>query len=229
MRCCCFHMARERKLVLVFALHVPLLGRDLHALAHRESGTGLGDARKRRFEMRGPQPEPGVDALHRRARGVYVEQDAAEFVAVHDGSITDRVGTPGDAALDLSECDFVRDHDCRFDAGTTGSLQIDAGRTQRQPGVDNAFAREVPVAGVLDNGTESDIAHRLAAEIVLVDQPAEGRRHQFLVRTVPVNRVRSTKGDSRAADHGDAYGTTIVQHDASEQYDSHERAATLHY
>ncbi len=222
-------MTREGELVLVFALHVPLLCRLLHALAHRQSRARLHDARKLRREMLRAQPEPRHDAVHRGPRGVHVEQDVPEFVTEYDGRVADGVGAACNPAVDLAEGDLVGNEYCRLDAGPAGALQVHSRGLQGQPGIDHALAGEIPVAGVLDNGAQRDVAHGLAAQVELVDEPLQGRRHEVLVGALPVNGMGATEGDARAADNGNANGTTIVQHNASGESVSHEREATLHY
>ena len=145
-------MTRERQLVLVFALHVPLLGREFHALAHRQAGARFEHTRELRREVLRAQPEPRHDAFHRRTRGVCVEQDVAEFVAEYDRRVADGIGAAGDAAVNLSKGDLVGDQDRRFDAGAAGALQVHAGSSQGQARIDHALAGEIPVARMLDDG-----------------------------------------------------------------------------
>src|SRR5690606_22729928 len=54
-------MARERERVLLLAGDAPLLGRDLHALAHRQPRARLDDGGQARLEVLRPEPEPRLD------------------------------------------------------------------------------------------------------------------------------------------------------------------------
>jgi hypothetical protein len=173
-------------LVLVFTLHVPFFRRDFHALAHGKAGARFDDAGELRRKVPGAQPEPRHDPLHRRASGMHVQQDVAEFVAKHDRRVADGIGAAGDPAVYLAQCDLVGDQDCCFNARAAGALQVHAGRAQRESRVDHALAREIPVARMLDNRTQGDVAHSLAAQIQLRDEPLQGRGHEVLVGALSV-------------------------------------------
>ena len=131
-------------------------------------------------------------------------------------------------AIEARERDLVGDQYRRLDARAAGTLQIHTRRAQRQSRIDHALASEVPVTRMLDDRAKRHIAHGLATQVELDDEPLQGRCHEVLVGALSVDGMRTAERDTRAADHGNANGSTIVQHIASGEV-SHEREATLHY
>ena len=118
---------------------------------------------------------------------MHVQQDMAELVAEDDGRVADGIGAARYAAVDLAESDLVGNEDRGLYAGAAGALQVHSRRFQGQPRVDHALAGEIPVAGMLDNGTQGDVAHGLAAQVELVDEALQGRGHEILVGALPVD------------------------------------------
>src|SRR5690606_8071182 len=102
-------VARESEPVLLLARDVPLLRRDLHALAHREPGPGLDDAREARFEVLRPQLEPRRQALDGRATSPALEQNRAIPLRVHQRHVADTVGAARDPGIDDADRDLARE------------------------------------------------------------------------------------------------------------------------
>ncbi len=220
-------MAGKRQLVLVLALHVPFLGRQFTALAHRQAGPRFGHPGELGFEEARPKAEQRPDAIHEGMCGVHVEQHAAIRIRVDDRRIADRVGAAGDAGLDLAKGDLVRDLDGGFDAGAAGALQVVGRGPNRKPRFDDALACEIPVTGVLDDGAEGDFPECLSLEVQLVDETVECTGHQVLVGQSAVHRVRATKRNACPAYYSDSNGVSVMQH-ALISFLS-RRARTLHH
>ncbi len=92
-----FHVARQRELILVLPGDLEILGRNLHALAHRQACPRLRDGRQLRREESRSQAEPGRYLVHDRPAARAGKDDRAEFVVEDDRCVADRVGAAADA------------------------------------------------------------------------------------------------------------------------------------
>ncbi len=200
-------VALHRELVLLLAADFPLRGHQRAVLAHREAGARLLVARDRRDDVAGAQPGQLLQPPGGRLLAVGVEQHLAQALVEADRRVGGRVGATGDARVDLPEGDLVGDEDRRLEPGAAGLLHVVGGRLGGEPGAEHALAGQVAVARVLEHGAAGDLADRLAAERVALDQPVERRRQHVLVGGARVDRVGAREGNPVAADDGDTTGT----------------------
>src|SRR5947209_3940428 len=122
----------------------------------------------------GPSPNTGFSFAsfsgeepqrpRRRPRRVQLEQQLAEVVVELDGGVARRVEARRDAALDLAERDLVRDRDRRLEAGAARLLDVVGRRVRRQRAAEDALARQVEVAAVLEHPAAGDLAEPGALE-----------------------------------------------------------------
>ena len=69
-----------------------------------------------------------------------------------------------------------------------------------------------PVIGLVVDGAQHGVAHRMALEVVLDDETVQRGRHHVLVGDVAIDRVGTAERNSGTPDHGNSIRATIVQH-----------------
>ncbi len=199
-------MAVVGELVLLGARDLPALGHELGALTHRQAGARLDDRGQHRPEMFRPQPEPRRDARPGGAAAMAGEQQLLVGTRIDHRRVADRIGSAGDAGLDLPERDLVADADGGLEASAAGALQIKSGRLRVEPDRQHALARQVVVPGVLDDRARGYVPEPLALQLEALDHGAKRSREHLLVAGRGVGRVGAGEGNAYATDDGDAPG-----------------------
>jgi hypothetical protein len=82
--------------------------------------------------------------------------------------------------------------------------QVEARRLRIEPRRQYAFARQVEVAGMLDDRAGDHVAEALALKPETSDEAPQCRREQVLVAVARVGAVGAGKGNARAAEDRDA-------------------------
>jgi hypothetical protein len=97
----------------------------------------------------------------------------------------------------------VRELRDRGEAGAAGALQVVGRRLRVQPAAERAFAREVPVARVLDHRTGRDLAELLVSQRKALDQCFHRGGEHVLVARLHVGAIGAREGDAGAAKNRD--------------------------
>jgi len=109
------------------------------------------------------------------------EHGALQVLAVGERHVARAVGAAGDGAVDLAAVDAVRELRHRREAGAAGALQVVRRRGRMQPRAERRFARQVPVARVLDHRARGDLADPLALQCKFFNQRLERRGEHVLI------------------------------------------------
>jgi hypothetical protein len=117
-------VAGHGELVLGLAGDAPRLGGLGHVLTHRQSGAGLGVARRRNPEVGRAEVGQGEELVLGALGPVHLEQFLAQLLTDRDGGVRAGVDAAGDAGLDLAELDLVGDEDRGLETGPTGLLDV---------------------------------------------------------------------------------------------------------
>ena len=181
------HVTSIGQLVLLGAADAPFLGHQLAMLAHRKAGARFDDARRRRLEV-----APACSLEPRRIRAPpgpaarAVERDAVQGSPVADRHVAGRVDAAGDAGLDFAQGDPLTDLDRSRETGAAGALDVVGGRVRVQTGAERGFARQIPVARMLDHRAGRDFAQLHASQPEALDQRRERRGQHFRVAGVDI-------------------------------------------
>ena len=143
---------------------------------------------------------------------VALEQELLEGLGVDDGRIADRVDAGGDRTVDLSERDFVSQHDRGFEARAAGPLQVEPGGFRGETRAEHGFARQVPLARMLHDGARRHVVDPLAIQSISVDDAAQDLRQHLLVPYRRIRAVTAGEGNTDAADHGHPPRICSYQH-----------------
>jgi hypothetical protein len=108
--------------------------------------------------------------------------------------------------VDLAERDLVGDDDRRLEARAAGALHVEARRIRSEAGVEQRFARQVPLARMLHHRARDDVAEAQSLQRELVHDGLERRRQHLLVADARVRAGRARERDAGAADDRDPPG-----------------------
>ena len=110
----------------------------------------------------------------------------------------------GDTAIDLPECNLVRDLDCRLETRAAGTLQIVCGCMWIKAGAEHALARQVEVLRVLHHRAGRHLSDLSASQSIFVDQALQCSAQHRLVVELGISAMGSCEWTTRAADDGNA-------------------------
>src|SRR6185436_10595159 len=91
----------------------------------------------------------------------------------------------------------------RREAGAAGALQVVGRRRGMDPRAEHGFARQVPVARVLDHRARGDLADLFVFQRVFIHQEPESGGEHVLVARLGVDGVGAREGDAGASQNGD--------------------------
>ena len=143
---------------------------------------------------------------------VSAQKNRAVLIRINNWRVTDGVRTSCNSSLNLPKSNLVGDMNGSFNTGPASPLHVYPWRADRKAGVDDALARQVPVAGVFDDGTQCDVTQRLPFEIIFSNQTTKNLAHHVLIGAICVDRMRTAKWNSYAANDGDPGRKSIIQH-----------------
>ena len=197
-------VALHGEAVLFLARNAPLSRHALAVLPHRQACAWLAVGGQHRFEFSGAETLKRLQALFEGAGCPGLDQAARKFLAEGDGRIGRRVGTGGDAALDLPRCDLGANHQRGLQAGAASLLQRDTRRQGRQGGGQQGFPRQVPVLRMGSDSACDDLIQLLAVQSETVDQALQAGRQHVEIAFLGIHGVGAAEGNPAAADHGNS-------------------------
>ena len=171
------------QLVLLGPADAPLLRGQRRVLAHGQAGTRFRVARDLRPErLARPQPGSRPEPVPRGTRPVQREQRGPVVLVDRQRRVARGVHPAGDADVELTERDLVRDQDHRFQPGAAGLRDVIGRRRRVEARSQHAFTSEVIVAAVLEHRARDDFADALPGKTEPGDQTVERGGQQVLVR-----------------------------------------------
>ena len=173
-------------------------------VAHGQAGARLAVARHFEADVARAQLGEGLQLVTHGLAAIDFEQQAADAVAEADGRVGGGVDAAGNAGLDLADSDLVGDQDGGFETGAAGLLDVIGRGLRVEGGAEHAFAGQVEVTAVLENGTGDHFANALAAEVAAFDQTVEGSGEHVFVGGGGVDAVGAGERNAVGTDDGNA-------------------------
>ncbi|SII78783.1 Uncharacterised protein [Mycobacteroides abscessus subsp. abscessus] len=196
----------QREFVLRFPADPPGGGRDRLVLTHAQARPRLTGRRGLRSEVGGPDLGGDAHPLGERLSAGEFEEDLAQRVPDDDRGVGGGVDARGDAGLDLSGVDLVRQAHDGLESGRTGLADVEGRSRRGQCRSEHGLTGEVEVLRVLEHGTAGDFAHRLPGEAEAGDEAVDRRGEHVEVARLRVLLVRAGEGDAVAAEDDGAVG-----------------------
>ncbi len=209
----CVLVAHERERVLLFARQVPMLCRELHALAHRELRARLDDPRKLRLEMPWPQSQPWLELRAERTPASTLHEQRTIGIGIHDRHVADTVRAAGDTGFDESRRNLAREEHGCGQACPASPLQIERRRFRGEPRRQDALASQVVIPRMLDDGAGRHVIDLDPVQVVFDDERGEHGTEHVLVAALRVRAVRAAERCAQASNDCDAARWLITHSD----------------
>src|SRR5580658_2370266 len=200
----CLQMTLVRELVLSLARDLPALRHELGALSHGQPRARLDHTQHHRLEVSGTQSEERRHALGQGASEIALEQQLLVGAGVHDRRIADRIDTARESGRDLAQRALLAEENRGLEARAARALHVKPWGLRVESRGQNAFAHEVVVARMLDDGAGDGVPQALARELEALDDSPEGLGEHLLVADLSIGAVRARERQAKPADDGDA-------------------------